>query len=124
MPETVYEKTADGVTLTVIDRTGTYDYQWSEFAVMRGSDGWLYVGATSGCSCNYFEENLSPNDVVKVSSWQDAANRAQRWAAGEDYGVGEQYGPYEEDEKRAGMDLVERLAKSQPVAFDASAVSA
>lgn len=30
MTDTIYTKTADGVTLTVIDRTGTYDYEWSE----------------------------------------------------------------------------------------------
>jgi len=114
--------TSDGARLTVLDQTGTYDYEWSEFAVMRGSDGWLYVGATGGCSCNYFDSNLMPEDVVKVTSWQDAANRAQRWAAGEDYGTGELYGPYLEDEKRAGMDLAERLAKTQPPAFDPAAV--
>ena len=96
----------DGVELTILDQTGTYDYEWSEFAVMRGSDGRLYVGHSGGCSCNYFDENL--DEVTLVKSWQEAAEYAKRWAAGE---LAD--GPYLEDEKRGAMDLIERLAKSQ-----------
>ena len=106
--------------LTILDRTGTYDYSWNEFVVMRGSDGALYVGASGGCSCNYFEENLEGGDLAKVSSWQDAAERAKRWAKGEDYrdkGKEDYYGgPYMEEEKRGAMNLVERLARDRPAA--------
>ncbi|HUG51772.1 MAG TPA: hypothetical protein VLZ78_12315 [Terrimesophilobacter sp.] len=97
----------DGIDLEVIDRTGVYDYEWSEFAVMRGSDGHLYVGHTSGCSCNDFEENLT--EVVRVGSWQEAADHAKRWAEDED-------GAYLGEESQAGMNLIERLAKSRPAA--------
>ena len=101
----------NGIDLEIIDQTGTYDYEWSEFAVMRGDDGHLYIGHTGGCSCNYFDENL--DEVTQVKSWQEAAEYAKRWAAG-DLPDG---GPYLEDEKRGAMDLIERLTKSQPPAF-------
>lgn len=104
--------TVKGIGLTILDRTGTYDYEWSEFAVMRGSDGYLYVGDTGGCSCNDFEENLG--EITRVASWQEAATKATEWA-------GADGGPYLEDEKRAGMDLAERLTKSQPAKFEEQA---
>jgi hypothetical protein len=105
------------VAMTILDRTGTYDDEWSEFALMRGSDGCLYVGATSGCSCNCFEENLDAEDVVKVPSWQDAARRAQLWVTDGNYREVEatwHSQPYDEDSKRGALDLIARLAESQP----------
>jgi hypothetical protein len=99
----------NGVTLTIIDSTGTYDYQWSEFAVMRGDDGLLYVGDTSGCSCNSFTENLCEDDVTLVASWQEAAEKCKEW-------IGTAY--MDESEKRGGMDLIERLAQSRPPAVE------
>ena len=48
----------NGIELEVLESTGVYDYSWSEFGVMRGDDGHLYVGDTSGCSCNSWGEDL------------------------------------------------------------------
>jgi hypothetical protein len=101
----------NGVELTVLERTGIYDYSWNVFAVMRGDDGLLYVGDTSGCSCYGFEDTLDEVEVVK--SWQDAATKAQEWA---------KTSAYDEEEKAAGIELAERLMTLRPPAFDPSAV--
>jgi hypothetical protein len=102
------------IDLTVIDKTGIYDYSWHEFALMRGSDGHLYVGWTSGCSCNSFAENLDA--IQRVDSWQEAATRALGWAHNEDNYI-------EAEERQGAMDMVARLMQSSPVHFDPSAVT-
>jgi len=108
--------TIDGTTvnLTILDSTGVYDYSWSEFAVMRGDDGYLYVASDSGCSCNYFgDAGFDPDDVTRVKSWQDAAAKAQEWAGD---------GPCIDEERKGCMDMIERLTNTRPPAFDPSAV--
>ena len=100
----------NGVNLTLLDSTGVYGYQWSEFGVMRGDDGYLYWGATSGCSCNSFADNL--DEVTRAASWHDVANAAREFADG----------AYYLSEKQGTLDLVERLMRDQPAAFDASVV--
>ena len=100
----------NGIDLTVIDSTGVYDYSWSEFAVMRGSDGYLYVGSASGCSCYDFTDSLQ--EVTKVASWQEACTKAQEWAAEE---------AYEEAERKGCMDMIERLTVSRPAAYERAA---
>jgi hypothetical protein len=102
----------DGIELEIIESTGVYDYSWSEFALMRGDDGHLYVGDASGCSCNSFEENL--DEITRVASWQEGAERAQEWA---------EYEYRDGSEKQGAMDMIERLAKSSPAAFDPEAVT-
>lgn len=97
----------DGIELTILESTGVYDYEWAEFAVMRGNDGYLYVGDTSGCSCYGFEDNL--DEITRVSSWQDAATAAQEWAKDRSYS---------DEEKAAGIQLAERLMVLRPPAFD------
>lgn len=92
----------DGIELEIIDSTGKYDYQWSEFAVMRGDDGHLYVGDAFGRSGESFSDRL--DRVTQVSSWQDAAKAVIDWG-----GMG-------------GADLIGRLSVTRPVAFDGSAV--
>lgn len=101
----------NGIELTILESTGVYDYSWSEFAVMRGDDGHLYVGDTSGCSCNSFEENL--DEITRVASWHEAAAKAQEWAA---------YEHRDGDERQGALDMIERLMKSAPPAFDPGAV--
>jgi hypothetical protein len=107
----LYVKVND-IELTVIDSTGVYDYSWSEFALMRGDDGYLYVGDASGCSCNNFEENL--DEITRVDSWQDAATKAQEWG---------EYEYRDGSEKQGALDMIERLMKNGPAAFDPSAVT-
>ena len=102
----------DGIELTILDSTGVYDYSWNEFAVMRGDDGFLYVGDASGCSCYGFEENL--DEVTKVASWQEACAKAQEWAKEEKY--------LDESERKGCMDMIERLNTAQPPAFDPATV--
>jgi hypothetical protein len=99
----------NGIDLTIIDSTGVYDYSWSEFAVMRGDDGYLYVGEDSGCSCYGFGDGL--DEVTKVASWQDACAKAQEWA--KEYASGE--------ERQGCMDMIERLTVSRPAAYERAA---
>lgn len=81
-------------------------YEWDQIHVLRGADGYLYVGADSGCSCNSFGDHTTdPNEFVRCSSWQDAANQVRAWI--EDY----------PDHRTAvGMQLIERLTNKQPAA--------
>lgn len=102
----------DGIDLSIIDSSGAWDYQWSEFALMRGNDGYLYVGSDAGCSCYCFGDADVLDDFERVSSWQEAAAKAQAWA-----------GEGETDEKRGVMEMIERLMKASPIAFDPDATA-
>lgn len=84
-------------------------YEWDQFHVLRGIDGYLYVGADSGCSCNSFGD-FDPEDLERVPSWVAAAEKAREWAAERpadewDYG-----------REAAAMQLIERLAEKRPAA--------
>lgn len=100
----------NGIELDIIDSTGVYGYEWSEFAVMRGDDGYLYVGSASGCSCNDFTDSLSA--IEQVQSWQEAATKAKEWS---DHA-------YSDTERKGCMDMIERLTDERPAAFDPSNV--
>ena len=89
----------DDLTLDEIDSADVSDgYDWSTFAVLRGSDGLLYTSSDSGCSCNWFGDD--PLDVEPATTWQEAVDRAKEWG-GTDSEV---------------MALIERLMKSSPAA--------
>ena len=61
-----------------VARCGEYDYSWTEGALWRHkSEPILLWGVTSGCSCNSYEENIEPEDLVLVDSWQDAVDLAK-----------------------------------------------
>ncbi len=64
---------------TIVSADALGFWEWDQFYVLRGPDGRLYVGAGSGCSCNYFGQT-GPGELTPVESWQDAGNRAQAWA--------------------------------------------
>jgi hypothetical protein len=95
-----------GVELRRIDSTGVYDYQWSEFAVMRGIDGLLYVGSDSGCSCNSFGDHGDLQDFRPAENWHDVVKAVRQWR--------DELGDYSSSEKRGAEELIERLSKSRP----------
>lgn len=52
---------------------GEYDYAWTEGVLWRHkTNGVLLWGVTSGCSCYGYEDNIFPEDMIVVDSWQDA----------------------------------------------------
>lgn len=84
-------------------------YEWDEFHVLRGMDGYLYVGEDGGCSCKSFSD-VDPKSFVKVASWQEAAAKAQEWAKAEGYWSEERRLP-------VAMNLIERLSQKRPAPF-------
>lgn len=93
-------------TITSADAGESCD--WDQFHVLRGPDGRLYVGAESGCSCNYFGDTR-PDDLTPVDSWHDAANRAQEWAQNPEF-------PWHERRAGAAYELCATLARIRPPA--------
>lgn len=89
-----------------IDYARVGGYEWEEFHVMRGPDGRLYVGSSSGCSCNSFEYNLTPADLVRVSGWHDAVKHLNEWAKPES--------EWDTDRTSAAAELRSRLAEKRP----------
>lgn len=98
-------------------------YEWDEFHVMRGNDGYLYTAAGQGCSCYGFY-SYSSSDIdsgfkhiddesVKCDSWVQVLNNIKKWAA-EGY-----------DDRRDGVAfaLMSRIADLKPAAFDPSVVT-
>ena len=103
-------------------------YEWDEFHVMRGNDGYLYTAAGQGCSCygfySYFSSDTdivsgfeydidSNGEPVKCDSWVQVLNNIKKWAA-EGY-----------DDSRDGVAfaLMSRIADLKPAAFDPSVVA-
>lgn len=80
-------------------------YEWDVFHVLRGADGYLYVGEGAGCSCNSFD-STDGSDFTRVDSWQEAAAKAQQWAKEDDWSV--------EQRTNVVMDLIQRLAQERP----------
>jgi hypothetical protein len=89
-----------------IDSARVGGYDWEEFRVMRGPDGRLYVGSSSGCSCNDFDTNVEPADLTPAEGWQDALHRLNKWAEPE-------Y-EWDTDRQTAATELRSRLAQSRP----------
>lgn len=103
-------------------------YEWDEFHVMRGDDGYLYTAADQGCSCYEFYSYFSSNpdtdngfeciehstiEPVKCDSWVQVLNNIKKWAE-------EEYYNYRES---AAFALMSRIADLKPVAFDPSVVT-
>lgn len=100
-------------------------YEWDEFHVMRGADGYLYTAEGRGCSCYGFYDYLSEAesgfkaldsvsyDPVKCDSWVQVLNNIKKWAA-EGY-----------DNSRDGVAfaLMSRIADLKPALFDPSVVT-
>ena len=85
-------------------------YDWDQFHLLRGIDGSLYVGWDGGCSCQGFSDT-DPDDLVKVASWQEAAEKAQEWARNTDV-----WEERREQRLSAAMAMIERLTQSRPSA--------
>jgi hypothetical protein len=82
--------------------SGVYDYSWSEIALVRHKEtGQLYFGSNSGCSCFGFWDDPT---LEPVATWQDWAQKAQEWAAGNG----------DASEKKGAMDAIERLNQLRP----------
>lgn len=52
-------------------------YEWHIGALLRSPDGGLHWAADRGCSCYYFGEDVTPDDLVPVKSWQEAVELAK-----------------------------------------------
>lgn len=101
--------TVSGFSLTDLDSVEEWSgYVWSELHLMRGSDGYLYTVAQSGCSCNGFGDYIEDGDVVRVGSWQIAALKAQQW------------GGLEANPTGPVMEFIARLTELRPAPFDAT----
>ena len=73
-----YEYSVDFADFAEVARCGEYDYDWTEGVLWRHkTTGVLLWGTTSGCSCNGYEENVMPEDMVMVDSRQDAIDLAK-----------------------------------------------
>ena len=99
-------------------------YEWDEFHVMRGADGYLYTAEGRGCSCygfyDYFSEAESgfealdgvSGDPVKCDSWVQVLNNIKKWASE----------GYNHERDSVALSLMLRIADTKPVAFDRAAV--
>ena len=98
-------------------------YEWDEFHVMRGADGYLYTAEGRGCSCYGFYDYFSVTesgfkalesvsyDPVKCDSWVQVLNNIKKWAS-----EGHERGS-------VALSLMSRIADLKPAAFDPSVVT-
>ena len=88
-------------TIDYADSSG--GYEWDQFHVIRGCDGYLYTGEGVGCSCYGFWD--SADAPKRAKNWIEVADRIKAWIAeGYDYS----------NRESTGMRLIERLAASKP----------
>ena len=100
-------------------------YEWDEFHVMRGNDGYLYTAAGQGCSCygfySYFSSDTDidsgfehiDDEPVKCDSWVQVLNNIKKWAAE----------GYADSRDGVAFALMSRIADLKPAAFDPSVVT-
>lgn len=77
-------------------------WNWREFHLMRGPDGFLFVGEASGCSCNEWGyDGADPADFERVPNWSAAIKKAQEWS----------------DEPSQLAEFVQEVAELKPAPF-------
>ena len=89
-----------------IDFADAYEgYEWDQFHVIRGRDGYLYTGEGNGCSCFDFWTDLEAPQ--RARSWIEVAERIKEWIGSQEAW---------NDRESAGMQLIERLTNTKPAA--------
>lgn len=53
-------------------------YEWAELRVYE-KDGRFFYGSGSGCSCTYFEEQVTESDLIELQSLESAKHALQEF---------------------------------------------